>query len=368
MADEGAAQRFRPTPDAVGARHAAGENPPPRPRRRTGLPGLEAARKAGLLDHDQAVTGGGVVADRDAQRPGGGREQRTGRGGLGGPPVAGPVLVAEGVAPVGGRGDGTDHEHAAGAEAEQVEVAISSGYRRAEHLLLWQRQPEAAAEHECRAEQVGRRVILGQAKAFRGRRVPRSGDAVVVVADQQGARRGGRRCAGDPGDPRGRIGAGARAGQQATRQLEVLRQRQERLRGSGARQGQRTRRGGDLAQRRRRPARLVRAGGRGVRAQDQAVNSLPAGTGDLGVAEQPDAPARPAGQRAAVAAVPADRVAGVPLVVRQNRRGCQARSAGPTGGQPGESHGKSSRDGAAAQHAAARAGDDGYLLAGQPEP
>jgi hypothetical protein len=367
MADNRTTQRFRPAPRAVGAGHLAGENPPPRASRRITLPDLEAAREAGLLDHDHAVTGGTVVADRDTQRPGPGRKQRTGRGGLGGPPGAGPVVVAEGVTPVGGRREGTDHEYADGAEAEQVEVAITTDYRRAEYLLLRQR-PEGAAEHEGRADQAGCRVVHGKTETFRGRRVLRSGDAVVVVADQQGARGGGRRRTGDPGDPLGGVGTGARAGQQAARQLEALRLRQERLRGAGARQGQRTRRRGDLAQRRRRPSRLKRACGRGVRAEDQAADPLPAVTGDFGVAEQPDAPAWPAGQRAAVAAVPVDRVTGRPLVVRQNWCGRRARRARPAGGQRGERHGYGSGDGAAARHAVTRAGGDGSLLAGQPEP
>ena len=59
-----------------------------------------------------------------------------------------------------------------------------------------------------RAEDVARRVVLGQAEALRDRPVPEPGDAVVVVSDEQAAG-GGRRCAGDSGDPRGRIGAGA---------------------------------------------------------------------------------------------------------------------------------------------------------------
>ena len=43
-----------------------------------------------------------------------------------------------------------------------------------------------------------------------------------------------RRHPGDPGDPRGRVSAGARARQQAARQLEAARRGQERLRGGGA--------------------------------------------------------------------------------------------------------------------------------------
>jgi hypothetical protein len=227
MPDEGTAQGLRSALGALGARHPGGQNPPPRAGRRTRLPCLEAARQARLLDHDQAVTDSAVVTDRDPQWPRG-RDQRLRRAGLGRPSAAGPVLIGERIAPVGRRGDGADEENppaaASGgrrgrrAEAEQVKVAVRSGHRRAEHLLPRQRQPGAAAEHGRWAQQAGRRVVLGHAESFRGQRVPVPGlgDAVIVVGDEQGARRGGRR-AGNPGDPRGRVGAGARAGQHAAR-------------------------------------------------------------------------------------------------------------------------------------------------------
>src|SRR6185437_16600427 len=87
------------------------------------------------------------------------------------PPSACPVLVGERITPVGRRGDGPGQEHPAAAasrwrgigtaEAEQVEVAISAQYRRAEHLLLEQRQPETGAEHCCNGLPLLKQQVLG---------------------------------------------------------------------------------------------------------------------------------------------------------------------------------------------------------------
>ena len=170
-----------------------------------------------------------------------------------------------------------------------------------------------------------RRVVLDQAEPLRGQRAEVVGHAVIVVADEQvGGRRGAGR-PGHPGDPRGGVGARAAARQRAAGQQQALRHGQERLRRAVAGQGQRRRRGGDLTEPGRPAARLVRAGCRRVRAQDEVLDLPVPRAGHGRVAEQPEAPAGPAGQRAAVAAVPRDRVPGGPLVVRRHRRRARGR-------------------------------------------
>ena len=349
MADDGTAQALRAALGTAATWHLAGDDPPPRAGRRPGLPHLEGTSQARLLDHDQTVTVGGVVADRDPERVTGGH-QRMGGSLVRRPPAAGPVLVRQRVLPVRRLGHRADCEYAAGTasggsgpsgtETEQVEIAVAGEHRRAEDLLRRQRQPGEAGEDLSRpAEQVSGRVVLDQAEALGRQRTGVPGDAVVVVADEQVGGRVRRRFPGHPGDPRGGVGAGTCAGQRAVRQLQALRPRQERLRGSGARQGRRRRRGGNLAQPGGRVTRAVGTRRRRVRAQDQALGLPATHAGDHRVAEQPQAPPRPARQRAAVAAVATDGGA-VSLVVRQHlhryRCRCRTGNTSPAGRDRGQ--------------------------------
>ena len=338
MADDGTAQAFRSALGAPAARHLAGDDPPPRAGRRSGLPHLEGTSQARLPDHDQTVTVGGVVADRDPERVTGGH-QRMGGSLVRRPPAAGPVLVRQRVLPVRRLGHRADCEYAAaaasggsvprGTETEQVEVAVAAEHRRAEYLL--RRQPGEAGEDLGRpAEQVSGWVVLDQAEALGRQRIGVPGNAVVVVADEQVGGRVRRRFPGDPRDPRGRVGAGTCAGQRAARQQQALRPGQERLRGSGAWQGQRGRRGGNLGQPCGRVARPVRACRRRVGAQDQALGLPAPDAGDRRVAEQPQAPPRLARQRAAVAAVATDGGA-VSLIVRQHLHRYRTGNTSPAG-------------------------------------
>lgn len=79
MADDGTAQALRSALGTPAARHLTGDDPPPRAGRRPGLPHLEATSQARLLDHDQTAADGGVIADRDPERAGGGDQRMGGR-------------------------------------------------------------------------------------------------------------------------------------------------------------------------------------------------------------------------------------------------------------------------------------------------
>src|SRR5262249_54204180 len=68
MPDEGTPQAPRAAFGAVGTRHPAGKDPPPRARWGPGPPGMKAALQARLLDHHQPLAVGREIADPDTER------------------------------------------------------------------------------------------------------------------------------------------------------------------------------------------------------------------------------------------------------------------------------------------------------------